>query len=315
MADVWISRKKWTCKYCDVTINDDLASRRHHESGLRHKQNKEKTLQDLYRKGEQERKVAEQTRKEMERIEALAAASYAKDQAGDGLTARISTTKPTTTAASSSTSTAPARSKPPQAQNRHSAKSAGEPKEEALQPVAQAGEWEQVEPAQAYQHQLTASTSFGTETSDRERARSFRVKEKVARIDDSDDENDPARSVIRTKKKPRTGTTSVKAASGLLSSASNVKKEEEVGDSGTVKTEPDASTAPSSSTEPDSAVTAPGRVSAAVKEEERQDDAKVSESVKEERDTSSGAGGAGGGLFKKRRAGAGAGAKRVRAVI
>ncbi|SPC61138.1 uncharacterized protein UHOD_01471 [Ustilago sp. UG-2017b] len=311
MAEVWISRKKWTCKYCDVTINDDLASRRHHESGLRHKQNKEKTLQDLYHKGEQERKVAEQTRKEMERIEALAAASYAKDQAGDGLTAPNSTTTPTTAAASSSTSTAPARSKPPQAQNRHSAKSAGEPKEEALQPVAQAGEWEQVEPAQAYQHQLTASTSFRTETSDRERARSFRVKEKVARIDDSDDENDPARSVIRTKKKPRTGATSAKAASGLLSSVSNVKKEE-VGDSGTVKTEPDASTAPSSSTEPDSAVTAPGRVSAAVKEEERHDDAKVSESVQEERDTSSGAGG---GLFKKRRAGAGAGAKRVRAVI
>ncbi len=78
MADVWISRKRWTCKYCDVTINDDLPSRRHHESGVRHKQNVKNALQELYRKGEQERKDAEETRKEMARIEALAAESYAK---------------------------------------------------------------------------------------------------------------------------------------------------------------------------------------------------------------------------------------------
>lgn len=49
MADVWISRRRWTCKYCNVTINDDVPSRRHHENGARHKQNVARSLNDLYR--------------------------------------------------------------------------------------------------------------------------------------------------------------------------------------------------------------------------------------------------------------------------
>lgn len=49
MADVWISRRRWTCKYCNVTINDDVPSRRRHENGARHKQNVARSLKDLYR--------------------------------------------------------------------------------------------------------------------------------------------------------------------------------------------------------------------------------------------------------------------------
>lgn len=49
MADVWISRPRLTCKYCNVTINDDVPSRRHHENGARHKQNVERSLKELYR--------------------------------------------------------------------------------------------------------------------------------------------------------------------------------------------------------------------------------------------------------------------------
>lgn len=49
MADVWVSRRRWTCKYCNVTVNDDVPSRRHHENGARHKQNVERSLKELYR--------------------------------------------------------------------------------------------------------------------------------------------------------------------------------------------------------------------------------------------------------------------------
>ena len=49
MADVWVSRKRWTCKYCNVTINDDPPSRKHHESGVRHKRNVARALDDLHK--------------------------------------------------------------------------------------------------------------------------------------------------------------------------------------------------------------------------------------------------------------------------
>lgn len=316
MADVWVSRKKWTCKYCDVTINDDLPSRRHHESGLRHKQNKEKALKDLYRKGEQERKDAEHTRREMERIEALAAASYAKDQAGTQQS-DLTTTLPSTSAQPSagtlsSTAAAAARPKPQSTHIRRDAKQAGERKEEAPQPIAQAGEWEQVEPAQPFQYQYAASTSQTTEVSDRDRAKSFRMKEKVAPIDDSDDETDPARSVIRTKKKPRTDDSRDTNRAGSLSGASNVKREESAPASEAVKSELGDSAAATSSTRPQSAATAEDAADGVIKQEKEEELANVSTAVNEEEN---GGSGGGGGLFKKRRAGAGAGAKRVRAVI
>lgn len=69
MADYWVSRKRWTCKYCDVTINDDVPSRTQHEGGARHKANVERALRDIYRKSEGERRDKEAAGREMERIE------------------------------------------------------------------------------------------------------------------------------------------------------------------------------------------------------------------------------------------------------
>lgn len=37
MSEFWVSRKRWTCPYCDITINDDVPSRMQHEGGMRHK--------------------------------------------------------------------------------------------------------------------------------------------------------------------------------------------------------------------------------------------------------------------------------------
>lgn len=69
MSDVWISRKKWTCPYCDITINDDVPSRMQHEGGLRHKGNVERALKDVYRKGERSRRDEENAKREMAKIE------------------------------------------------------------------------------------------------------------------------------------------------------------------------------------------------------------------------------------------------------
>lgn len=69
MADVWISRKRWTCKYCNVTINDDIPSRRHHENGLRHKHNVERALRALHKENDAKRRAEVQAHMELLRIE------------------------------------------------------------------------------------------------------------------------------------------------------------------------------------------------------------------------------------------------------
>lgn len=76
MADVWISRKRWTCKYCQVTINDDPPSRRHHESGMRHKNNVERALRALHRDTDAQRRADAQKQRTIQQIEQVRAISY-----------------------------------------------------------------------------------------------------------------------------------------------------------------------------------------------------------------------------------------------
>lgn len=294
MADVWISRKRWTCKYCDVTINDDLPSRRHHETGGRHKQNVRKALEDLYRKGEQERKDAEHTKKEMARIEALAAESYARDQASSGEAVASSSRSTASTSASLPATTVQTKAQPGLAhlarQNPRPLSSTGTT--DVSQPVAQPGEWEHVLPV------ASASTSYANEVTDRDRARSFRIQEKVARLDDSDDDQDLAS--VKVKKRPR-------AAQDESSSLQRgVKKEEQDQVADSVKKEADAAVNASG----DFGTTA---TSVTGMKREESDDVKTGNAPTI--DPSDGSAGGGGNMFKKRRAGAGAGAKRVRAVI
>ena len=305
MADVWISRKRWTCKYCDVTINDDLPSRRHHESGVRHKQNVQKALQDLYRKGEQERKDAEHTKNEMARIEALAAESYAKDQAALGAppstmsVASPSTSRPSAGPAASGGTKSTAGSARPRP------KSTDGPETEAPQPIAQAGEWEAVQPPQPLQPTTSASSSYPTEATERDTARSFRVKEKVARLDDSDD--DAAINTIKVKKRPRSDTHPEENQSRAPSWST---KEEPAGPGASVKSEQGVATSSDSTSLVKAELGTSDSTPASVKAEEGED-TKASLLATKEGD---GGDAGGGGLFKKRRAGAGAGAKRVRAV-
>ncbi|WFD45279.1 NADPH dehydrogenase [Malassezia psittaci] len=76
MADVWISRKRWTCKYCNVTINDDVPSRQHHESGMRHKNNVARSLRGLYKDNQLKRQEEAQHAREIAQIEQAAEKSH-----------------------------------------------------------------------------------------------------------------------------------------------------------------------------------------------------------------------------------------------
>ena len=71
MSEYWVSHKKYFCKYCDIYITDDAPSRRQHETGLRHKGNRERFVRNLYKQGERRKKDLEEEKREMARVEAV----------------------------------------------------------------------------------------------------------------------------------------------------------------------------------------------------------------------------------------------------
>lgn len=71
MSEYWVSHKKYFCKYCDIYIADDAPSRRQHESGLRHKGNRDRFVRTLYKQGERAKKDQEEEKREIARIEAV----------------------------------------------------------------------------------------------------------------------------------------------------------------------------------------------------------------------------------------------------
>ncbi|GJN87100.1 hypothetical protein Rhopal_000045-T1 [Rhodotorula paludigena] len=75
MADYWVSRDKYYCKYCKIYIADDKPSRIQHETGLRHKGNYERYIRDVYKKGMQQKKDRVEEAQEVARVEAAAAAA------------------------------------------------------------------------------------------------------------------------------------------------------------------------------------------------------------------------------------------------
>ncbi|KAF5351857.1 hypothetical protein D9756_007705 [Leucocoprinus leucothites] len=79
MSEYWVSKKKYFCKYCDTYIADDVPSRQHHESGLRHKGNVERFIRGIYKTGEKRKKDQEEEKREMARVEQAAQAAFAQD--------------------------------------------------------------------------------------------------------------------------------------------------------------------------------------------------------------------------------------------
>ncbi|CEL60836.1 hypothetical protein RSOLAG1IB_04075 [Rhizoctonia solani AG-1 IB] len=108
MSEFWVSKKRYWCKYCGISIADDAPSRQHHESGLRHKGNVDRYIRDIYKTSEKKKKDAAEEERELKRIDAAAREAYAKD-IGSGAAAA------STSASSSSTPAqrAPAAKPPP----------------------------------------------------------------------------------------------------------------------------------------------------------------------------------------------------------
>ncbi|GAA5982418.1 hypothetical protein JCM11641_006977 [Rhodosporidiobolus odoratus] len=102
MADYWVSRDKYFCKYCKIYISDDKPSRTHHETGLRHKGNYERYIRDIYKKGMTEKKEAREEAREVQRIEAAAAAAMGLEAPEPSASSSSSKPKPTPTPASKS---------------------------------------------------------------------------------------------------------------------------------------------------------------------------------------------------------------------
>lgn len=69
MSEYWVSKKKYFCKYCDIYIADDAPSRTQHETGLRHKGNRDRFIRSLYKDGEKRKKDLEEEKREMARVE------------------------------------------------------------------------------------------------------------------------------------------------------------------------------------------------------------------------------------------------------
>ncbi|KAG9125045.1 hypothetical protein FRC07_009188 [Ceratobasidium sp. 392] len=113
MSEYWVSKKRYWCKYCGISIADDAPSRQHHEGGLRHKGNVERYIRDIYKTSEKRKKDAAEEERELKRINAAAEQAYVKD-IGSGAAA----------ASSSSSSSAP----PPASSSRPAAPKSAVPK-------------------------------------------------------------------------------------------------------------------------------------------------------------------------------------------
>ena len=69
MSEYWVSNKRYYCKYCKISIEDNIPSRQQHENGLKHKGNVERFVRNIYKAGEKRKKDAEEEKREMRRIE------------------------------------------------------------------------------------------------------------------------------------------------------------------------------------------------------------------------------------------------------
>lgn len=235
MADYWVSTKRWTCPYCDITINDDIPSRRQHEGGFRHKNNVERSLKDLYRKSETQKRDAEKAKREMAQIEKLAEAAHQADLAAgagaSGITASASSSSqagpsslrsPSNNNASTSSRPKP----PPPTSNKYLEAYGSTIAEEARRLEAEAtaaaqkvaeeealarkdgvpGEWETVATptvAAATSSSELPSSAVYPPPSDRSAARNFRLQEKTAASAGDDEDDEGSLSTIKVKKRTK----------------------------------------------------------------------------------------------------------------
>ncbi|KAF8678199.1 U1 zinc finger [Rhizoctonia solani] len=217
MSEFWVSKKRYWCKYCGISIADDAPSRQHHESGLRHKGNVDRYIRDIYKTSEKKKKDAAEEERELKRIDAAAREAYAKD-IGSGAAAA--------SASASSSSSAPAQrapaAKPPPPKptdkfaNYSTAESLGFVDEAVLeaqkrQTEGLAGEWQLVLPTPAPKSKTTEETekrglqpAQTEEKAAAESSRNFRVGERKvgAGLQEIWEPDIPIRVKVKTETQP-----------------------------------------------------------------------------------------------------------------
>ncbi|XP_077984052.1 WW domain-binding protein 4-like [Glandiceps talaboti] len=83
MAEYWKSQPKKFCDFCKCWIADNKASVDFHERGKRHKENVQKKIADIQKKGIQKMKADENFKRDLEAMEKAALEAFQKDVAND----------------------------------------------------------------------------------------------------------------------------------------------------------------------------------------------------------------------------------------
>lgn len=79
MAEYWKSQPKKMCEFCKCWITDNKASIEFHERGKKHKENVQKRIQEVQKKGKETSQAQKQLLMDLEAIEAAALKAYEKD--------------------------------------------------------------------------------------------------------------------------------------------------------------------------------------------------------------------------------------------
>ncbi|KAG6611029.1 WW domain-binding protein 4 [Phytophthora cinnamomi] len=82
MADYWVSRERHYCKYCNVWMQSDKLSIKHHEQGRKHKEKMEETLKAKRQAKSDASSAQKELREQLQQIEEAAQAKYEQDMAG-----------------------------------------------------------------------------------------------------------------------------------------------------------------------------------------------------------------------------------------
>ncbi|TDH68239.1 hypothetical protein CCR75_006738 [Bremia lactucae] len=81
MVDYWVSKERHYCKYCNVWMQSDKPSIKHHEHGRKHKEKVEETLKLKRQAKSDANKSQRELHDQLEAIEKAAQAKYAQDMA------------------------------------------------------------------------------------------------------------------------------------------------------------------------------------------------------------------------------------------
>ncbi|TRM69542.1 hypothetical protein BD626DRAFT_374666, partial [Schizophyllum amplum] len=193
MSEFWVSNKRYWCKYCGISIADDVPSRQQHEGGLKHKGNVERFIRNIYKTGVTRKKEQEEEKRDMARIEAAAQAAFHND-VGAGRA------KMSDSGAASSSSAAAAKKPAPKPSNPYAnystAQSLGyaDPDEERAKAEAErrrtqgvVGDWQYVAPALGAPAEETPANELKrpAETpTDEYDERTFKLRKKTVNLGD-----------------------------------------------------------------------------------------------------------------------------------